>query len=78
MRVHQRDIKKRVARESLSQRETEDPSTTVSRREVEGKQPRNQRKRRAEQKAGTSVGCKASVIFVLGFFSLQVAENEVR
>ena len=47
---HKREIKKRVARESPSQRETEDPSTIVSRREVEGK-PQKPKKEKTQTKS---------------------------
>ena len=75
--TQERDQEESRKRKPKPKRDRRPKHKRLKKREAEGKRPRNQRKRRPEQKAGTSVVCKASVIFVLGFFPLQVAENEV-
>ena len=72
-----RERSRRESQEKAQAKERQKTQAQPSQEERPKGNPRNQRKIRPEQKTGTSVVCKASVIFVLSFFSLQVAENEV-
>ena len=66
---HKREIKKRVARESPSQRETEDPSTSVSRRErPKGNTPETKEREDPSKKLAPALFAKLLLSSFSAFF----------